>query len=112
MGVPLKKINEILSTTNYDREEELEKQLAALLQRKSQLEDLIANVKKTICSLKGEGCMSDIEKFEGFKKKMIADNEIVYGKELRERYGDEIINASNAKVMGMSNEQWQKKSSK
>jgi DNA-binding transcriptional MerR regulator len=46
LGVPLKKINEILSTTNYDREEELEKQLAALLQRKSQLEDLIANVKK------------------------------------------------------------------
>jgi hypothetical protein len=50
--------------------------------------------------------MSDIEKFEGFKQKLIANNETVYGKEIREKYGDEIINASNAKVKGMSKEQW------
>jgi len=108
LEVPLKKINEILNTTNYNREKELEKQLSALLQRKIQIEGLITNVKRTINSLKGEDAMSDIEKFEGFKKKMIADNETVYGEELRKKYGDEMINASNAKVEGMSKEQWKK----
>lgn len=108
LEVPLKKINEILNTTNYNREKELEKQLSALLQRKIQIEGLITNVKRTINSLKGEDAMSDIEKFEGFKKKMIADNETVYGEELCKKYGDEMINASNAKVEGMSKEQWKK----
>ena len=51
--------------------------------------------------------MSDTEKFEGFKQKMINDNENEYGKEIREKYGDEIIDASYAKVKGMSQKQWE-----
>ena len=38
---------------------------------------------------------------------MILDNETAYGKEVRRHYGDEIIDASNVKVQGMSEEQWQ-----
>lgn len=48
--------------------------------------------------------MSNKEKFEGFKDKMIADNEKRYGKEIRQKYGDDTVNASNAKVKGMSKE--------
>ena len=33
--------------------------------------------------------MSDREKFAGFKQKMIEENEEKYGKEIREKYGDE-----------------------
>lgn len=50
--------------------------------------------------------MSDKEKFEGFKQKMIDDNEAKYGEEIREKYGDKTIDASNAKVKGMSQEKW------
>ena len=52
--------------------------------------------------------MSDLEKFEGFKQKLVDDNEAMYGKEICEKYGDEVIDASNAKIKGMSEEQWQK----
>lgn len=108
LGVPLKKINCIISNPSYDKEKELEEQLSALLQRKVQIELLINNVKKTISSLKGETVMSDIEKFDGFKQNLIDENEALYGNEIREKYGNEIINASNAKVKNMSKEQWQK----
>ena len=46
--------------------------------------------------------MQDKDKFEGFKKKLIEDNEKKYGKEVREKYGDETVEASNAKLMGMT----------
>jgi len=35
--------------------------------------------------------MSNKEKFEGFKKKMIDENEKKYGKEIREKYGDDTV---------------------
>lgn len=46
--------------------------------------------------------MSSAEKFEGVKDKMIADNENRYGKEIRQKYGDDIVEASNAGVKGMT----------
>lgn len=50
--------------------------------------------------------MNDTEKFQGFKKKLIDDNEEKYGKEIRERYGDERVEESNRKLLNMSKEQY------
>lgn len=50
--------------------------------------------------------MSDKEKFEGFKEKLINDNEEKYGVEIREKYGDAAINASNEKFRNLSKEQY------
>ncbi len=108
LGVSLEEIGQILKAPDFDKKEALEGHLSALLQRKSQIELLIDNVTKTISSLKGETIMTDNEKFEGFKQKMIDDNEAAYGKEIREKYGDATIDACNAKVKGMSEEQWRK----
>ncbi len=108
LGMPLKKIADILNMPELDKEQLFEEQLTALIERRNQIEALIANMKKTISTLKGERTMSDKEKFEGFKKKLIEENEAAYGKEIREKYGDEIIDASNAKVLGMGENQWQK----
>jgi hypothetical protein len=41
--------------------------------------------------MKGEITMSDNEKFEGFKQKLIDDNERQYGAEIREKYGEAAI---------------------
>ena len=38
--------------------------------------------------------MNDKEKFEGLKNKMLDDNEAKYGKEVREKYGDKIVEES------------------
>jgi len=39
--------------------------------------------------------------FKKQKQKMIEDNENQYGKEIREKYGNEAIDSSNAKIMKM-----------
>ena len=68
---------------------------------------LILNIDKTIATSKGEISMADKEKFEGFKQKLIDDNEDQYGREAREKYGEDAVNKSNAKVKGMSKEQYE-----
>ena len=45
-------------------------------------------------------------KSRNFKQTLIDENDARYGKELREMYSDTVINASNTKVKGMSDEQW------
>lgn len=106
LEVPLKKIKEMLGAPDYDRKKELEAQLAALTQRKEQMEQLIGNIRRTIDMLEGEISMSDAEKFEGLKQKTVDNNEAAYGEEIRKRYGDDIVDASNAKLKAMSREQW------
>lgn len=41
-------------------------------------------------------------KFESFKKDLINENEKKYGAEIREKYGDEEVDKSNQKLLGMS----------
>ena len=50
--------------------------------------------------------MNDKEKFEGFLRKMVEDNEQKYGNEIREKYGEDMINNSNAKILSMNLEQY------
>ena len=106
LGFGLEEIKIIISSPDFDRKSALRTHLTSLMDRKNQIETLIENVSKTISALEGETIMSDNEKFIGFKKKMIEDNEETYGKEVREKYGDEAVDASNAQLAGMSEEQW------
>ena len=108
LGVPLEEIAQILKAPDYDKKKALTYHLSALKQKKNQIELLIHNVTKTINSLKGEITMNNNEKFDGFKQKLISDNEAAYGKEIRKKYGNLKIDASNDKVKGMSEEQWEK----
>ena len=50
--------------------------------------------------------MTDNEKFEGLKQSLIDDNEKKYGAEAREKYGDSAIDESNAKLKGLTKEQY------
>lgn len=85
----------------------MQKHLVELRARKEQIELLINNVEKTIASSKGEITMSDKEKFEGFKKSMVDANEEKYGDEIRGKYGNRAIDESNAKIMGLTLEQYE-----
>ena len=44
---------------------------------------------------------------KGLKRALIEENEKQYGEEIREKYGDETIDQSNAKLMGMSKAQYE-----
>jgi hypothetical protein len=50
--------------------------------------------------------MSDHEKFEGFKASLIHENEEKYGDEIRAKYGHTAIDASNAKLKGLTQAQY------
>ena len=51
--------------------------------------------------------MSSAEKFEAFKKKQIQENEKKYGEEIRQKYGEDTVRDSNAKMMKMTEEEYQ-----
>ncbi len=106
LGVSLDDIGGIINLPGFNKLTALESHLEALQKEKRQLETLIANVEKTILTEKGEITMKDEERFEGFKKRMVEENEQKYGEEIRGRYGNETIEKSNAKVMGMSKQQY------
>lgn len=107
LGVGLESIKGIVTSPSFDGAKALREHHEKLLEKREQLNLLIANVEKTIAVTEGRMNMSNKEKFEGFKKKLIEDNEKKYGKEIREKYGEETINASNAKMMNMTQEQYE-----
>jgi len=101
LGVSLTDIKDIINEPSFDRFNALIEHHEKLLEKRNQLDLLIANVEKTIATRKGGIEMSNKEKFEGFKQKLIDENEKKYGKEIREKYGDEKVNESNIKVKGI-----------
>lgn len=105
LGVSLDSIKEIVTAPAFDGAKALMEHREKLLEKREQLDLLIKNVDKTIALTEGRINMSNKEKFEGFKKKMIDDNEKKYGKEIREKYGNEKVDKSNAKLMNMSEEE-------
>jgi len=106
LGVSLESIKEIVTAPSFNAANALIEHREKLLEKRNQLDTLIANVEKTIAITGGKIKMSDKEKFEGFKKNMIDDNEKKYGKEIRAKYGKDTIEKSNAKVMNMTEEQY------
>lgn len=102
LGVPLEEIARMLSKGDFDAGAALQNHLRALLDRRDRIDAMIGNVEKTLKSMEGDIMMTDDEKFDGFTKKLVDDNEAKYGKEIREKYGEEAIDRSNAKLRGMS----------
>jgi DNA-binding transcriptional MerR regulator len=105
LGVSLDRIKEIVTDPSYNGAQALKEHRQQLLDKRQQLDLLIANVEKTIATSEGRITMTDQEKFEGFKQDMIDQNEKKYGTEIREKYGDDTINKSNAKLKNMTQEQ-------
>ncbi|MDD2392725.1 MAG: MerR family transcriptional regulator [Eubacteriales bacterium] len=108
LGVPLEEISAIVSAEDFDRLSSLEGHLTELINKRERLDILISNVEKTILASKGEIRMKDTEKFEGFKQKLLEENEEKFGKEVRAKYGEETVKESNRKLMGMSQEVFDK----
>lgn len=106
-GMNLEKIKEIIMDPSFDRIQALREHREKLLEKRQQLDLLLANIDKTIASSEGRMTMSDQEKFAGFKEKLVEDNEKKYGKEIREKYGNEAVDRSNQKVRGMTKEQYE-----
>lgn len=108
LGLSLEDIRAIVTDPGFDRARALREHRNQLLDKRKQLDALIANVEKTMASQEGRITMSDQEKFEGFKKRMIEENEQKYGREIREKYGEDTVDQSNRKLMNMTEEEYKK----
>ncbi len=108
LGMKLDVIKEIITSPDYDGLKALREHRRQLMQKREHLDRLIANVEKTIDAMEGRGTMTDQEKFEAFKKRMVEENEEKYGEEIREKYGAEAVNRSNEKLLGMTKEEYAK----
>lgn len=106
LEVSLESIKDIVTSPSYNGAKALKDHREKLLAKREQLDMLLANIDRTIEASEGRINMTDKQKFEGFKKKMIDDNEKMYGKEVREKYGDEMVNQSNNKIKDMTEEQY------
>lgn len=108
LGFSLDKIKKILTAPDFDMETAFNRHLVELLNQRERLDGLIDNVKKSMAAIKGEITMSDKEKFAAFAQRLVDENERKYGAEIRAKYGDRAVDASNAKVRGITKEQYEK----
>ncbi|MDD3222821.1 MAG: MerR family transcriptional regulator [Clostridia bacterium] len=107
-GFDLKRIQRILYQEDFDIMQALEEHLLELEGKRKYMDSLVRTVKQTISSMKGECEMSDKEKFQAFKERLVKENEEHYGEEIRKKYGEESVSESNKKVLNMSEEDFEK----
>lgn len=106
LGVGLDSIKSMVTAPSYDRISALREHRRELLLKRRQLDELLANVDKTLAVAEGKMTMTDQEKFSGFKQKLIDDNETKYGAEIRGKYGEATINEANRKLKSMTAEEY------
>lgn len=104
MDMRLEEIQSLISNPNFDIDKALNEHYQKLISRRDQLNQLILTVEKTLAYNKGDIEMSNKEKFEGFKKDKVSENEAKYGKEIREKYGKDTVEKSNKKFLNLSEE--------
>jgi len=100
LGFPLKKIKEIVSSPSFNRVEALELHRRMLQDKRRQLEQMIITIDRTIQHARGEIEMTNEQKFEGFD---FSSNP--YEQEARERWGDEAVEKSNARLGKMTKQE-------
>lgn len=108
LGMDLTMIQEILGNEDYSVEMALLQQKELLLKKRAHLDQLLKTLERTLAEQQGELIMTDAERFIGFKKELVEKNEQQYGKEIRERYGNETVDKANVQMMGMDIETYEK----
>ncbi|OUP08411.1 MerR family transcriptional regulator [Collinsella sp. An2] len=102
LGVAVRDIAPLLSASDGERRALLAKHLDALRDERRRLDGLIITVERSLAELEGGPTMADREKFEGFKRRLVDENERRYGAEARDRFGDAAVEESNRRMLHMS----------
>lgn len=101
LGFSLNRIKTILSSSNLSFYDELQTHLNQLLNKKESIDNKIKRIKRL---QKENTSMSDNEKLAIFKQNHINNNEENYGKELRQKYGDDFMDSCNQDFSNLSEE--------
>lgn len=103
----LEEIKDILENPDFRVRDALQEQHSLLQKKRNYLDGLIQTIEKTIQVMEGEGTMTNEQKFEAFKNKLIEENEQQFGEEIRGKYGEEQVLASYGKLKDMTEEQYE-----
>ncbi len=106
LGLGLEEIKDILLSPEFDHLAALRSHRLKLIEKQQQIEQLIKTVDITIWAKERGIFMDNQDKFTGFKQKLVQENEHQYGKEIREKYSEDTVNASNNKLMGLSRQEY------
>ena len=104
--VPLSDIASALQESNFDVGHLLSTHLKDLRRQRSELDKTISMVQRTMEGLEAFETMDDKQRFEKLKRDSVARFEEEYGKETRERYGNDAIDEANERMLTMSKEAW------
>lgn len=108
LEMPLKNIQSLLNQEDVQYLNLLREHREQLLKKREQMDRLLELLDQSILEKEGMIEMSDEQKFEAFKKQLLEDNEMKYGKEAREKYGKKQVEASNQQFLKMSEKDYQK----
>lgn len=106
LGLPLKDIQQILIAPELDYLTLLKKHRLSLLAKKESIDHLLQLVDESIQEKEGAIKMSDQQKFEAFKDQVI-EQDLAYGQEAREKYGEAVVNLSKAQLLNLSEEEYE-----
>jgi DNA-binding transcriptional MerR regulator len=113
LGFSLKKINDILNSSNFDKKSALNMHKELLIKQKERLEEIINTVEKTIQSIEGGTKMSEKEMFGAFDMSEIEKHQKKYADETRQKYGHtEAYKESQRRTSKYTKEDWAKISAK
>jgi len=106
LDMSLADIKAILQDDEFQPLESLKKHQQALLRKQERINRLLTSLEQTIQSMEEGIDMTNEQKFEAFKNQLIEENEKQFGEEIREKYGEEAVVASNGLVKNMTEEQF------
>ncbi|WP_165056987.1 MerR family transcriptional regulator [Adlercreutzia sp. ZJ176] len=107
--IPLSVIASALHEPDFEIGRMLSCHLGDLRRQRSDLDETISIVQRAVEGLEAFEAMDDKQRFEQLKRDSVALFEGEYGEEARELYGDDAIDASNERMLGMSREAWDAK---
>ena len=107
LGVQLTQIKAYLDDPAFDRTAALQSHLAALQRQQARLAGLIQSVRQTIQAQERNIPMKDEQKFEAFKRQAVEQNEGTYGREARQKYGDQPVDQANQAILNLTQQQYQ-----
>lgn len=107
LGMGLEAIKSLLDHPGFDKAVALLQHLRELQKEEARIHRLVETLQKTIRHMEEGEPMKDQEKFQGFKEKKLRENEEKYGEVIRQKYGEETVEASNRKFMAMGQAQYE-----
>ncbi|WP_165248779.1 MerR family transcriptional regulator [Adlercreutzia sp. ZJ141] len=108
-GLPLGDLKELMEEPDLDVLKVLSLHRRSLLAQQDRLNTFLRTTDILIEKWKDVKDMTDEEAFETLKQSSVEHFEEAYGKEARKRYGDEVIDQTNARMSSMSREEWDTK---